>query len=92
MLLALLAACSGGNFRPVSDTPVRIGAPYNVRGTRFVPAPDPNYDMLGYADSAPITSLHVQCDDQTFDQRIAIGFERMARILLGARQDLLANQ
>lgn len=44
-----LAACAGGNFRPVSDTPVRIGAPYTVRGQTFVPAADPAYDMLGYA-------------------------------------------
>ncbi|WP_420137703.1 septal ring lytic transglycosylase RlpA family protein [Sphingomonas sp.] len=49
LILLMLAACSGGNFRPVSDTPVRIGAPYSVRGTTFVPAPDPSYDMLGYA-------------------------------------------
>lgn len=44
-----LAACAGGNFRPVSDTPVRIGRAYNVRGQTFVPAADPSYDMLGYA-------------------------------------------
>ena len=44
-----LAACAGGNFRPVSDTPVRIGRPYTVRGQTFTPAADPAYDMLGYA-------------------------------------------
>ena len=44
-----LAACAGGNFRPVSDTPVRIGRPYTVRGQTFTPAADPTYDMLGYA-------------------------------------------
>jgi rare lipoprotein A len=44
-----LAACAGGNFRPVSDTPVRIGRPYAVRGQTFTPAADPTYDMLGYA-------------------------------------------
>jgi rare lipoprotein A len=50
-LVALLAlsACAGGNFRPVSDVPVRIGQPYKVRGTSFVPTADPTYDMLGYA-------------------------------------------
>ena len=47
--LAILSACAGGNYRPVSDTPVRIGRPYNVRGQTFVPAADPTYDMLGYA-------------------------------------------
>ena len=47
--LAALSACAGGKFRPVSDAPVRIGAPYKVRGTTFVPAVDPSYDMLGYA-------------------------------------------
>src|SRR5947208_1016485 len=47
--LFALSACAGGQFRPVSDAPVRIGAPYKVRGTTFVPAADPTYDMLGYA-------------------------------------------
>ena len=44
-----LAACGGGNFRPVSDHPVRIGPPYKGRGVTYVPAADPQYDMLGYA-------------------------------------------
>jgi len=44
-----LSGCAGGNYRPVSDTPVRIGRPYTVRGQTFVPAADPTYDMLGYA-------------------------------------------
>jgi rare lipoprotein A len=33
----------------VRDTPVKIGPPYKVRGTTYVPAADPGYDMLGYA-------------------------------------------
>ncbi len=45
----LVAACSGGNYRPVSDFPVRIGKPYTVRGITYVPAEDATYDMLGYA-------------------------------------------
>lgn len=49
VLLALLSACGGGNFRPVSDMPVRIGQPYSVRGVTYTPAADPAYDMLGYA-------------------------------------------
>jgi len=49
-LLALsLAGCGGGNYRPVSDLPVRIGKPYQVRGVTYVPAEDPTYDVLGYA-------------------------------------------
>jgi len=47
--LLALSACAGSNYRPVSDTPVRIGRPYIVRGQAFVPAEDPTYDMLGYA-------------------------------------------
>lgn len=44
-----LAACAGGNFRPVSDNPVRIGPPYAIRGTVYAPAATPTYDALGYA-------------------------------------------
>lgn len=44
-----LAACSGGNYRPVSDWPVRIGKPYRVRGVTYTPAADPAFDVLGYA-------------------------------------------
>jgi rare lipoprotein A len=45
----MLSACAGGNGRPVSDLPVKIGQPYAIRGTIYVPAADPSYDMLGYA-------------------------------------------
>ena len=48
VLLLALSACAG-NYRPVTDTPVKIGRPYTVRGTTYVPAADPGYDMLGYA-------------------------------------------
>ena len=48
-LLLVMTGCAGGKFRPVSDTPVKLGAPYRVRGTTFVPAVDPRYDVLGYA-------------------------------------------
>jgi rare lipoprotein A len=44
-----LSACAGGNFRPVSDAPVRIGPAYSVRGTTYVPAAAPAYDTVGYA-------------------------------------------
>lgn len=50
LLALLLSACaSHPAFRPVSDVPVRIGPPYTVRGTTYVPAADPRYDELGYA-------------------------------------------
>lgn len=45
----LIAGCAGGDYKAVSDRPVRIGPPYAVRGTTYVPAADPSYDMLGYA-------------------------------------------
>lgn len=45
----LLSACATTHYRPVSDTPVRIGPPYTVRGQTYVPAADPRYDMLGFA-------------------------------------------
>jgi rare lipoprotein A len=48
-IVLALSACAGGKYRPVRDFPVRIGQPYVVRGTTFVPAADPTYDMLGYA-------------------------------------------
>ncbi|MGH6632116.1 MAG: septal ring lytic transglycosylase RlpA family protein, partial [Sphingopyxis sp.] len=44
-----LSACAGGNFRPVTDTPVRIGPAYIIRGTTYVPAAAPAYDAVGYA-------------------------------------------
>lgn len=49
VLLMIVSGCAGGNYRPVSDTPVRIGHPYVVRGTTYVPAAAPAYDALGYA-------------------------------------------
>ncbi len=45
----ILSACSTKNFRPVSDTPVRIGKPYKVRGITYTPAEAPDFDVLGYA-------------------------------------------
>ncbi|PQM29360.1 septal ring lytic transglycosylase RlpA family lipoprotein [Sphingopyxis lindanitolerans] len=47
--LLMLSACAGGNFRPVSDVPVRIGPAYMVRGVAYVPAAAPGYDALGSA-------------------------------------------
>jgi rare lipoprotein A len=45
----LLAACGTTRYRPVSDTPVKIGKPYTVRGIRYTPAADPTYDAVGFA-------------------------------------------
>lgn len=50
LLAVTLSACGGGTrFRPVSDSPVRVGSPYTVRGVTYAPAAQPDYDMLGYA-------------------------------------------
>ncbi|TNE38613.1 MAG: septal ring lytic transglycosylase RlpA family protein [Sphingomonadales bacterium] len=49
-LALALSACGGGvHYRPVSDTPVRIGKAYMVKGQSYVPAANPDYDYLGYA-------------------------------------------
>lgn len=49
-LAMALSACAGGpHYRPVSDTPVRVGRPYTVRGMTYRPAMDLTYDRLGYA-------------------------------------------
>lgn len=44
-----LSACAGAKYRPVADTPLRIGPAYTVRGTTYVPAAAPAYDAIGYA-------------------------------------------
>jgi rare lipoprotein A len=50
VLALTLSACAGGpGYRPVSDTPIRIGPPYTIRGVTYTPAADSLYDMLGYA-------------------------------------------
>jgi len=46
-LMLALAGCA--SYRPVSDTPVRIGPPYTVRGVTYVPAAAPDFDEVGYA-------------------------------------------
>ncbi len=48
-IVPLIAGCASTQYRPVSDTPVRIGKPYQVRGVTYVPAENSAYDMLGYA-------------------------------------------
>jgi rare lipoprotein A len=48
-LLLALAGCAGGRHRLVPDTPVKIGKPYQVRGTIYYPADDTRYDETGLA-------------------------------------------
>jgi len=48
-LAPLLAGCASHHYRPVSDTPVRIGPPYKVRGITYTPFDDRGYDQVGYA-------------------------------------------
>lgn len=43
----LLAGCA--SYQPVTDSPVRIGPPYTVRGVTYVPSDQRNYDVVGYA-------------------------------------------
>lgn len=43
----LLAGCA--SYRPVTDSPLRIGPAYTVSGVTYVPANQPNYDAVGYA-------------------------------------------
>lgn len=45
----VLASCAGPSHRLVPDTPVKIGKPYQVRGTWYVPADDRGYDEIGLA-------------------------------------------
>lgn len=49
LMMLSLAACAGGNYRPVADTPVRIGPAYTVRDATYLPAAAPAYDAVGYA-------------------------------------------
>jgi rare lipoprotein A len=45
-----LASCGTlGGGRPVSDTPVRVGKPYSVKGITYTPQAVAAYDALGYA-------------------------------------------
>ncbi|WP_374137741.1 MULTISPECIES: septal ring lytic transglycosylase RlpA family protein [unclassified Sphingomonas] len=62
----LLSACAGGNVRPVSDTPVKIGKPYAARGKTYVPEADPGYDMLGYASWYGSESGNVTASGERF--------------------------
>ncbi len=53
LLAVSLAGCAGDGpkrgFREVSDTPVRIGAPYRAGGRMWVPSDDRAYDAVGIA-------------------------------------------
>lgn len=58
-----LAGCAG---REVSDWPVKIGRPYAVRGTTYVPAADPGYDTLGYASWYGSESGNITANGERF--------------------------
>lgn len=49
LALTLSACASRPDYRPVADLPVRIGAPYTIRGVTYTPRAEPDYDMIGYA-------------------------------------------
>lgn len=58
LLCLTVAACAssdrprrgaGAAYRPVSDTPVRIGPPYTIRGVTYTPREDRGYDEIGIA-------------------------------------------
>lgn len=49
LALTLSACASRPDYRPVADVPVKIGAPYTIRGVTYTPRAEPDYDMIGYA-------------------------------------------
>ncbi|WP_070153301.1 septal ring lytic transglycosylase RlpA family protein [Sphingobium phenoxybenzoativorans] len=51
LALASCGTVSGGRggFRAVSDTPVKIGKPYTVKGVTYAPQAVAQYDATGYA-------------------------------------------
>ncbi len=68
----ILAGCAGGNYRPVSDTPVRIGRPYVVRGTTFVPAADPTYKQVELNSDASKQALQASYDMYVRDKSVPV--------------------
>lgn len=46
---ALTGAARASDAAMASDSPVRVGKPYVVRGVTYRPADDPGYDKVGYA-------------------------------------------
>lgn len=69
LLALLLTACIGGGVRPVSDTPVKIGNPYRVKGVTYYPEQDPTYDMLGYASWYGRESGNISANGERFNAR-----------------------
>lgn len=66
ILLSLLAGCASTRYRPVNDTPVRIGKPYQVRGVTYVPADEARYDRVGYASWYGDESGHMTANGERF--------------------------
>lgn len=50
-LLAILSACGDSSRPPVGTAPpaIKVGNPYTVNGTTYIPAPQPEYDEIGMA-------------------------------------------
>lgn len=67
----LLSACA--SYRAVSDTPVKIGRPYTVRGVTYVPAAEPAYDVLGYASWYGNESGNRSANGEKFRARAVTG-------------------
>ena len=63
-LALLVAGCA--SYAPVRDVPVKIGRPYTVRGVTYTPAPDPAYDVLGYASWYGKESGNRSANGETF--------------------------
>ncbi|MXP24485.1 septal ring lytic transglycosylase RlpA family protein [Altererythrobacter indicus] len=66
-LVLALSACGGGvHYRPVTDTPIRVGKPYTVRGVTYRPAVDPTYDEVGLASWYGSESGHQTANGERF--------------------------
>lgn len=69
-LALLLAGCAGGQHQMVSDTPVKIGRPYQVRGQTYVPYDDARYDETGLASwYGPHEHRGTTANGERFDTR-----------------------
>ncbi|PZU57585.1 MAG: septal ring lytic transglycosylase RlpA family lipoprotein [Sphingobium sp.] len=72
LLLALtLSACGtvggGTRYRPVADTPVRVGKPYTIKGITYAPADTADYDALGYASWYGSESGNMTANGERFE-------------------------
>ena len=68
-LAAALAVAGCAGPRMVADTPVKIGRPYAVRGTTYVPADDRAYDVVGIASYYGAEQRGRTANGERFDGR-----------------------